>query len=93
MTKYNGSVHQQLEYHNIVNNYRDLIDKIEGDTWADNDVTEYEKIDNINSESMIYAERNSGNKHTKRFHWSPPLIQAVQAVRYWQHLLNRSKGG
>jgi hypothetical protein len=41
---------------------------------------------------MIYAERAAGNKYTKKFDWSPPIIQSVQAVRYWQLLLKCSKG-
>ncbi len=82
-----------MEYHNIVVKYQSLKDIAESDGWIDNDTGEYENVDKLNSESMIYAERNSENKHTKRFDWSPALIQAVEAVKYWQHLLKCSKGG
>jgi hypothetical protein len=40
---------------------------------------------------MIHAERQGG-KYTKRYDWSPTLIQAVQTVKYWELLLKRSKG-
>jgi hypothetical protein len=40
---------------------------------------------------MIHAERQGG-KYTKKYDWSPTLIQAVQTVRYWELLLKRSKG-
>jgi hypothetical protein len=93
VSKYKESVHKQLEYHNIIDKYRALKDTAESADWADHDTGDYEKVDKLNSESMIYAECSSGNNHTKRFDWSPALIQAVQAVRYWQHLLKRSKGG
>ncbi len=38
------------------------------------------------------AEKVTGTKYTKKFDWSPPLIQAVQAVQYWKLLLKCSKG-
>jgi hypothetical protein len=93
VSKYIDNAHKQIEYHNIADKYRELCNKLEEDTWSDSDINKYEQIDRLNSESMVFAERNCGNKHTKRFDWSPVLIQAVQAVRYWQHLLKRSKGG
>jgi hypothetical protein len=40
---------------------------------------------------MVYAE-GKGVKCTNKFDWSPTLIQTVQAKRYWQLLLKRSKG-
>ncbi len=40
---------------------------------------------------MLYAEKQ-GARYTKKFAWSPPLIQAVQSVWYWELLLKRSKG-
>ncbi len=42
---------------------------------------------------MRYAEKTTGTKFTKRYDWSLPKTQAVQAVRYWRLLLKRLKGG
>jgi hypothetical protein len=91
VSKYIDNAHKQIEYHNIADKYRELCNKLEEDAWSDSDINKYEQIDRLNSESMVFAERNCGNKHTKRFDWSPVLIQAVQAVRYWQHLLKNIK--
>jgi hypothetical protein len=91
--KYNETLYRQLEYHNIVNKYRDLHHLAEIEMWKEDYTTVYEKVDTLNTEGMRFAEKSSGKKYSNKYDWSPPIIQAVQAVRYWQLLLKRSKGG
>jgi hypothetical protein len=43
------------------------------------------------SEAMIHGEMY-GTKFTSSYDWSPRLIQAVQAKRYWKLCLKWSKG-
>jgi hypothetical protein len=52
---------------------------------------QWERLDKLTSEGMRHAEK-SGPKFTDTFDWLPQLIQAVNAVRYWNQLLKRSKG-
>jgi hypothetical protein len=90
--QYNDTLHDHLEYHKIVNKYRDLHHLAELGVWTEEYTLTYEKVDRLNTEGMRFADKMAGTKHTNKFDWSPPLIQAVQAVWYWQLLLNRSKG-
>jgi len=60
--------------------------------WADHHQLEYEKLDKLITEAMLYAERQSGSKYTKTYEWSPTLIQAVSAERYWRLQLRHSQG-
>jgi exonuclease III len=91
VANYNNHLHEQIEYHKIVDKYRNLMEQAESNTWSLIHEDNYEKVDQINTESMIHAERQGG-KYTKKYDWSPTLIQAVQTVRYWELLLKRSKG-
>ncbi len=52
----------------------------------------YEKIDKLILVGMRFADKKAGTKYSAKYDLSPPLIQAVQAVGYWQLLLKRSKG-
>ncbi len=92
VSKYKNTLHDQLEYHKIVNKYRDPHYLAELGEWKGEYEVDYEKVNKLNTEGMRFAEKTSSTKHSNRYDWSPPLIQAVQAVRYWQLLLKRSKG-
>jgi hypothetical protein len=41
---------------------------------------------------MLHAEKLCSKRYTKRFEWSPAIIQRVETVRYWRLLLKCSKG-
>jgi hypothetical protein len=91
VNKYKGEFFDQLSYHKIIEKQRDLFQIAEADLWSEDYILDYEKVDKLNSEAMVHAER-SGPKFTNTYDWSPPLIQAIQSVRYWRLLLKRSKG-
>jgi len=53
---------------------------------------QYEKIDNIITESVIHADRQVAKRYSTRYEWSPELIRTVNAVRYWELRLKQVKG-
>ncbi len=88
--KYLETLHQQFKIHNIPEKVKAL--QQEHSEWTDHHQLEYEKLDKLITESMLYAERQSSSRYTKTYEWSPTLIQAVYAERYWRLQLRRSQG-
>ncbi len=60
--------------------------------WLEEHLLSYERLDALITESMLYAERQVSKRYTKRYEWSPTLIKAVYAERYWRLMLRRSQG-
>jgi hypothetical protein len=56
---------------------------ITSNTWGEIQSSQYQKLDEIITDSMLYAERQTGKSFSTRNDWSPILKQAVQAHRYW----------
>jgi hypothetical protein len=92
MTKYKKILKDQLEYHNIEKKREYLRTTVREVTWSEDEVSMYETIGQINSESMLYAERQVQKKFTEKYEWSPKLIQAVQSIRYWKLRIKKAKG-
>ncbi len=92
MTKYKKILKDQLEYHNIEQKKEHMRKTVREGSWSEDEVSIYETIDRINSESMLYAERQVQKKFAKKYEWSPKLIQAVQSVRYWKLRIKKAKG-
>jgi hypothetical protein len=90
--KYKEALHRQLQYHNVPEKWSALMTIALNKIWTDKHSEEYEKIDTLITESMLYVERQSSTKYTKAFQWSPALIQTVEAVCFWRLLLKRIKG-
>jgi hypothetical protein len=88
--QYLEKLHQQFEIHKIPEKVTAL--RQDYNQWADHHQLEYEKLDKLITEAMLYAERQSGSKYTKTYEWSPTLIQAVSAERYWRLQLRHSQG-
>jgi len=65
---------------------------VENDLWSSEHVTQYGRLDQVITQSMLTAENSCSKHYTKWYDWSPHLIQAVEAVRYWRLLLKCSKG-
>jgi hypothetical protein len=63
VSKYNDNFRDQVSYHKIAEKYRNLLELAELNTWSVDLEEDYEKIDQINTESMIHAERQ-GAKYT-----------------------------
>lgn len=90
--QYNLVLQKQLTYHKVHEKVKIFQDKIEGGTWSPQDQAEYEKVDKLITESMLFAEKKSCKKYTSTFTWSPALIQSVQAERFWKLHLKWNNG-
>ncbi len=90
--KYKEQLYEQYEYHNIIKKVEQLITKSAEGSWSIYLSEEYQKVDKLITEAMIYAERKTGRKYSTKFDWSPALKQAVQAFRFWKMKLKLSKG-
>jgi hypothetical protein len=87
VTKYKEVLHDQLLYH-----ISTLKTAAQQQSWMIQHTQEYENLDKLITESILYAERCTGKRYTKRYEWSPTLLQSIEKVRYWRLLLKRSKG-
>jgi len=92
VVKYKEVLHEQLQYHNIPDKLKVLSEAAANKHWMEDCTKQYEVLDTLITQSMLYAERSCSKRYTKRFEWSPALIQRVETVRYWRLLLKRSKG-
>jgi hypothetical protein len=89
---YITALHKQLSYHNILDKISILDTSLTTNTWTSSHTLEYEKIDKIITDSMIYAERQVTRSVSSTFQWSVELAQAIQACRYWQLRIKQLKG-
>ena len=60
--------------------------------WEVTHTEDYKKLDAVITQAMLHAESVCSKKYTKRFDWSPTLIQSVETVCFWRLLLKWSKG-
>jgi hypothetical protein len=89
--KYTSTLQAQLAYHKIPKKLDELQQVIQSGQWTHHHQQEYEKMNRLITEAMLYAEKISSRKYTGTFAWSPNLIQAVQKERFWKLLLKVSK--
>jgi ribonuclease HI len=82
----------QIQYHKIVEKKNYLQETATNGLWGYSDIDEYEKIDQLQSEIYIHAERSITKKYSKKYDWSPTLARAINTVRFWRLKLKRSKG-
>ena len=76
-------LHHQIQYHRIPTRLEVLATAAEAQTWEPHHTEEYQKLDDLITESMLHAERQVGRHHTAKFKWSPKLKLAVMLYRYW----------
>jgi hypothetical protein len=86
-------LHDQLQFHKVLDKITDLQQAIATESWTDMHTKMYQTLDNIITESMLYAERNTGRSFSKKYDWLPELKHAVQAHRYWRLQLKKKRGG
>lgn len=91
VSKYQDKLYEQLTYHRIFDRLENLKQAIEMEDWTVAHTEEYETIDKITAEPMLYAERQVGHWYTGHFEWSPGLKQAVQAYQFWHLKLRRKR--
>jgi hypothetical protein len=92
VNRYREALHHQLGYHNILERSKSLLEVANENKWSPDHLLRYERLDQIITESMLYAEATCSRKITKPYEWSPKLIHAVETTRFWQLLLKRSRG-
>jgi hypothetical protein len=81
----------QICKHNVSQKGNDLHIKASSE-WEEEDYRTYEKLHSLITEVMLYAERQTTSRFTKTYEWSPILIKAVYAERYWRLAYKRSIG-
>jgi hypothetical protein len=92
VNKYKDTLLEQLSYHSIMEKCKALYSTASSKQWTEDLSDQYEKLDKLITESVLYVERQSSKKYTKRFEWSPALVQTIESVCYWCLLLKRAKG-
>jgi hypothetical protein len=92
VNKYRDILHEQLQYHKVFEKCETLSAAISSGRWSPDHISNYEQLDTIITQSMLYAKQSCGKRYTKLYEWSPSLIKLVEAVRYWRLLLKCSKG-
>jgi len=82
---------QQLDHRGISKKVSDLQRK-DPTQWREEDYVTYERLDKLITESMLYAERTVSSRFTKTWEWSPVMLAAVYAERFWRLALKKSRG-
>jgi len=91
VTTYVETLHKQLDLHKVCLKVEQL-SKITSEQWTLQNQTQYERLDRLITESMLYAESCAAKKYTNKFEWSPTLVRSVFAERFWRLALRRSQG-
>jgi len=82
--QYQDILHEQLVYHKVYDKVKALQEVFDAGSWTVVHIAEYQKLDELITETMLHSERNTGKRVSTRFEWSPILKKSVQAFRYWQ---------
>jgi hypothetical protein len=91
VNEYLTALTAQLSLHKVQQKVATLHNKaITG--WQEDDQLQYERLDKLITEAMLYAERHTGKRYTKTYEWSPTLVQAVYAERFWRLMYKKSTG-
>jgi hypothetical protein len=90
--KYRDILHEQLTYHKCYEKIQTMQQNTHDDTWNEHLTHEYQITDTVITETMIHAERAAGRKYSTRFDWSPSLLRAVQAFRFWKMRVKLHRG-
>jgi len=89
--EYLSTLHAQLHLHKVLTKVNNLHAKASSG-WSDSDLEEYKRLDTLITEAMLYSERATSRRFTKTYEWSPILMKAVYAERYWRQAYKRSIG-
>jgi len=80
-----------LYYHNVFEKCKALLELSQAKQWNQAQTDEYEKLDIIITQSLLFAKQSCSKKYTKHYEWSPQLKKAVKTLRFWWLLLKYSK--
>jgi len=90
--KYRSLVHEQFQLHKVYDKLNDLKSHADNATWQQSHTEQYQVLDNVITDAMLYAEKQIGKQYSATFDWSPKLKEAVQVQRYWYLKLKQVKG-
>jgi hypothetical protein len=90
--KYLESLERQISYHKILEKLEILHASVQNGTWTLDHNTQYKRLDNLLSESMLYTEKALTKALSKRYEWSPVLKQSIHALRFWELSRKQSIG-
>jgi len=91
VNNYITALHQQFKYHKIGQKTESLYN-IAPNQWNTQQHIEYERLDQLITESMLYAESQAAKWYTNNYDWSPTLVRSVFAERFWRLALRHSQG-
>lgn len=83
---------RQISYHKILEKLEILHASVQNGTWTLDHNTQYKRLDNLLSESMLYTEKALTKALSKRYEWSPVLKQSIHALRFWELSRKQSIG-
>jgi hypothetical protein len=91
--RYLEALHEQMEYHNL----HEKIDRLHNQAKTGLPLTpgmqqQYETLDRIQTECMLFAEKQSSKIFSTKYDWSPKLKQAVKATQYRYLKIQQSRG-
>jgi hypothetical protein len=90
--KYLESLERQISYHKILEKLEILHASVQNGTWTLDHNTQYKRLDDLLSESMLYTEKALTKALSKRYEWSPVLKQSIHALRFWELSRKQSIG-
>jgi hypothetical protein len=76
IAKYKSALHEQLEYHKEMDKCKNLHEMAAKGMWEDAQSKQYENLDLLIMESMLFAERACSKYYSTQFEWSPALIDS-----------------
>jgi hypothetical protein len=88
---YNTALVKQLEYHSVFKKLEIMNEAVVNNSWSPHFTSEYIKLDNTITESMISAEQSIVRRGTNTFDWSVTLAQSVHSVQYWTLCIKQAK--
>jgi hypothetical protein len=81
---------KKLDYLKIIVKLDKLYKVATEGQWTPKDTQQYESLDKLIMESMLYVERKSTRAISKTYDWSPTLAKAIYSVRFWDMCRRRS---
>ncbi len=91
--KYNKLLDEQLQANDVYNRLDILFrNTTEGKELGEAQMEEYEKLDNIREEAMIYAEKNCRHLYMGGIQWCPLLTRHRNRIDYLRRCISRKKG-
>lgn len=91
VNKYYNHLWKQIRYHKLDIKIQELYASAVLQPTLNLGV-QYETIDKLLTEAMLYAESKSTKQYSTQYQWSPALKQAVYQVKNWQMRIKEANG-